>query len=518
MNKKQFLKPKYIFLIILLVQLIYMFFWCSQKEGFYIDELWSYGLSNSYYEPFLQLKDNYMNEFHESDYYKNYLVVNDNEAFRFDSVIYNQINDVHPPLFYSLLHLLSSIFRNTFSKWYGLAINIIFFICTEIYVYKISKHIIKTETSLNLIAPALYGFCLGTVSCVLYIRMYMVLSFWCIAFLYYSIRIMSNDRISDYIKCSLCALCGFLTQYYFVIFAFFVAISFFICTILQKKGKIILKYFLINILAGCIGIVLFPAAINHVLKTDRGQESISNIGTGIKELIHKIYDFKNVVSIDMFGNKLVLDIVFLVCLIIFIFLICQKKMKESIHVTALITLIISCAGYFLLISLIAPEIVSRYQYPIYPEVILIISMLLITICLYWDKSFIAYILCGLTIVLFLITPSFAKVPYLYKGYETGLEKVKECESAMGIYLTHGDHIVINDTLFLSNQKQTYPVKFEEIDKLIEVMSQKSVDEIVLYVNIYYDSEECSKKVANLFGLKNIEFIYDNAYTNIYHIY
>ena len=41
---------------LLLFELIFALFWGSKKEGYYIDEPWSYGLANSYYQPFLQLQ------------------------------------------------------------------------------------------------------------------------------------------------------------------------------------------------------------------------------------------------------------------------------------------------------------------------------------------------------------------------------------------------------------------------------------------------------------------------------
>lgn len=40
-------------LVIFAVLIVNALYWCAKKEGYYIDELWSYGLSNSYYSPFL---------------------------------------------------------------------------------------------------------------------------------------------------------------------------------------------------------------------------------------------------------------------------------------------------------------------------------------------------------------------------------------------------------------------------------------------------------------------------------
>ena len=51
--------------------------------------------------------------------FKDYLTVNKGEEFKLGSVIYNQTHDSHPPLFYLVLHLISSFFPGEFSKWFG---------------------------------------------------------------------------------------------------------------------------------------------------------------------------------------------------------------------------------------------------------------------------------------------------------------------------------------------------------------------------------------------------------------
>ena len=49
---RKFLRDKsshIIFICVLLIQIIFMIFYCDMKKGYFVDELWSYGLSNSYY-------------------------------------------------------------------------------------------------------------------------------------------------------------------------------------------------------------------------------------------------------------------------------------------------------------------------------------------------------------------------------------------------------------------------------------------------------------------------------------
>ncbi len=85
-----------------------------RKEGYYIDELRPYGLANSYYMPFLQEQEDYPDHWHGEGFYKNYLTAGEGETFSFASVYDNQVHDVHPPLYYFLLHFVCSLFEGDF--------------------------------------------------------------------------------------------------------------------------------------------------------------------------------------------------------------------------------------------------------------------------------------------------------------------------------------------------------------------------------------------------------------------
>ena len=107
---------KYLLIILILIALFfYTVLFFSKKESYDGDEIWSYGLANSYYNPFLHNsgtwdnnKDNrYLQNFNTwitGDTFHNYLTVQENERFTYDSVWYNQSADVHPPFYYALLH------------------------------------------------------------------------------------------------------------------------------------------------------------------------------------------------------------------------------------------------------------------------------------------------------------------------------------------------------------------------------------------------------------------------------
>ena len=197
-NRKD--KVKLGVLIILLCAV--MLFFINQKEGFHCDEIFSYGSSNSAYEnifwsyrdktpmhKFLEqkifqdgnildwtkrIKYYFIDNVEEKDQFitekmyeekmiwrtreeaKDYMDAQEN-TFNYASVYYNQVQDVHPPLFYFLVHTVSSIFSNTFSKYIIFFISLPFFIGTCILIWKI----------LNLIRKKIY---FNINSCIIWIK------------------------------------------------------------------------------------------------------------------------------------------------------------------------------------------------------------------------------------------------------------------------------------------------------------------------------------------------------------
>ncbi len=63
--------------------------------------------------------------------------------------------DVHPPLFYILVHFVSSIYLGHFSKYIIFSINLIFFILTCIFICKIFK--LYNKEKWGIVALILYG-------------------------------------------------------------------------------------------------------------------------------------------------------------------------------------------------------------------------------------------------------------------------------------------------------------------------------------------------------------------------
>lgn len=524
-------RKKLCMLFILLIVIVNALYWCGAKEGYYIDELWTYGLSNSYYMPFLQQQEGYMNEWHQPSFYMDYLSVNQDETFAYASVYSNQVSDVHPPSHYMLLHTVCSLFPEHFSKWFGLIINLFFFCLSVILLYKISGLIFGEGSYSSLIPPLLYGFSIGAVATLIYIRMYMMLTFWTLLFTFTIFRLMRESdakyRRSRLIGVSLSIAGGFLTQYYFVIFVFFFSLGYMAWNIITRKWRRIWE-FLIAAGAGAVcSILIFPACLRHIFMGYQGKQAFANASNDIHLFVQRLAEYLDAIVREVWGVhmglKLIL-IVFLALIIIGIWIFKKIRDLENqgfriwliVPKTECIMLFIAITGYFSVIAQISPEVADRYQFIIYPFCVLLPVSAMVYLLKKLQKESLIWIaaLCG--ILLMVHAYASEPVPYVYKGYKEAVCKIEtEYKNAPGIYVTTGDHLVINNCIFLAKQDMTYPLTLEQISEIDTICRDIDTEHMVLYVDIYYDEYKTAELVKELMGYSSCSLLYDNTFTQIY---
>ncbi len=284
-------------ILILILQILNALYWGDKKEGYYIDELWSYGLSNSYYAPFLQDKEGYMNEWHEPEFYMDYLIVNAKEEFAYDSVYDNQVQDVHPPLYYMILHTVCSLFTGKFSKWFGLIINILFFGGIIWLLYEISGEVLGKENCARLIPPLIYGFSSGALSTIMYIRMYTMLTFWVLLLVMLTFLAVRDYKKSTrlFIGIGMTVTAGLMTQYYFLIFAFFISAVYILWRMYYHRWKEVIEY-AVAVLGGVVvELLLFPASVSQILMGQKGKDSISNVFLGFRDFFGRLQQYNKII-------------------------------------------------------------------------------------------------------------------------------------------------------------------------------------------------------------------------------
>lgn len=260
-------------IVIILLQIVTAFYFCSKKQGYHYDENYSYYSSNV--TNGLVPTDN---EWKLSQDIEQEFYVTEGRGFDYKLVKQMQTYDVHPPLYYFVLHTVCSLTQGAFSKWQGLSINIFFYVLSIIMLVLNAGLLGKNNRLITLITVALFGFSPAIISGVTFIRMYMMLTFFCLATVYIHMKALSATKrswINFYIPVFALTYLGFMTHYYYIVFMFFVAAYMSIWLFVSRQTR--KESF---IYAGCVllGIVLeivtYPSCLSHIFRGYRGTEAI----------------------------------------------------------------------------------------------------------------------------------------------------------------------------------------------------------------------------------------------------
>lgn len=502
---------KIFYIICLILICILMFFWIDKKEGFHTDEVFSYGTSNCDDSNVYQIyggkdpdnemmldksiiktianvihynlnKDEFESEYEEirktkssvwrtREEAKEYVTLDKDEIFNYFVVYYNTGEDVHPPLFYFVVHLVSSLIVGNFSKYIIFSINLVFLILTLWIIRKIFC-VLKKE---HLIIPAtlLYGLSIGAISTVMFQRMYMMLTFFTVCFLYVNLKIYLNDfKLDKKLKWQLCLtiLFGFLTQYYFCIYAALVALLMLIFMIRRKDKENIKRYIIQFIKMAIIGIVIFIPCIYHIFFSYRG---IGGVESEFN-FIQKLYALVKNIFTAQFGS-IYLGIV---CILI-IAIIAFVKRKSVKNKELLLMIILPVIINILIIGKLVPYRSVRYVMNVLPLISIIIILILDR--LFIDKKKCSIVLTILSILLCMFSNLITTPSYLYVDYKEYKEIANKYKNHKFVFVCDGVFNHLKNIEELMIYEESLMVVPEKLDILTNDEKLKEEDEFILSI-------------------------------------
>lgn len=391
-----------------------IFIFVNDKKQCHCDEVYSYGLSNSFYQPFVGSQEFHMkdlkgvNEWISGDASHDYITVQEGEQFRYDSVWYNQGQDRHPPLFYVVIHTVCSFFPDTFSFWFGFIPNLVYFAVTQFFLYKLGKNILKSRY-LALLFCTFYGFTPAAISNTLFIRMYCMLTMWTVIFMYLHSRLSiteNNVKIKQFIPFTVITALGVLTQYLFLFVAFVTAVCYCLWYIINKKYKTFLIYGFSMLTGALLLFAIFPKGIDHLFY-EGGNASgylIAQFPITVRYMLSDVFAVSQSIFVwlAVFLPPFIGILIILSLPVLFLFRdkldlkqlpkkftgklkgIFKLKLSERIKglkskQPVIFVLFISTAVIMVLVSDTVPYLMgyaNRYLYIIYPFVVLIVFILI----------------------------------------------------------------------------------------------------------------------------------------------
>lgn len=539
------MKNKRIFLScmigLLLLQLVAVVWFGMQKQGYHYDEYYSYYSSNVTYA----LVPTDM-EWKDTAEIRSEFMAMEGEGLGYGMVRLMQSLDVHPPLYYYLLRTVCWLSKGIFSKWQGLIINIVFFILSWLVLAKITKKVTDNDQTKICAVCALFGFSPAIFSGVMFIRMYMMLTFVCLLILYVHIcAIVSQKRTLKgfYLPVCLLSFIGFHIHYYFAVFLFFLAAAESLYLFFHKESRKESFLYAGSVIVGLIlSVLLYPASLKHIFRGYRGTEAqdaffdMGNIG-------ERLSFFFNLTNEYVFGNMLV--ILLLCVLLLGVTVRANARMKKVLNDTKqtvekkqnklcpqkqVISLIAFVTlGYFLVVAktaLLNAEEAIRYEMPVYGLLVVIMVVglgnLLESLQNEKNHKWLSGMFAGLIILTLFGELSGLvnnKVCFLYPQDEENIAWAEQHKSDAVVYIYNPTNkwMIWDDSGELMQYEQIYFVSSEnEIVAADKRLSQE--DTVYAYVMRGEDSQRILQEIASENGgFTECEPVRELLYCDLYRL-
>ena len=387
MNKKIDKKLLIGFGVIWVVLMAAAFYFCTLKQGFHEDEYYTYystARTNGFY-----VEDG---EWMDQETYRNEFVVLPDERFQYGLVKQVQSWDVHPPMYYWVFHTVASLVPGVFSKWIGLSVNLFFHGINLILLTYMSYLASGRDVRISYLATLVFGLSPASMSGVVFIRMYEMLTTFVLLCAVLHICAVQRPQgeteweedlsfVKRLLLMAVVTYVGFLTQYYYFIFLFYMALAF--CVYLLWRERSLQKclwYGISQAAAFALAYLTYPSCLGQMFRGQRGAQATENF-FDLSNTFERIWFFLDLMNGYVFGY------LFFVILIVVIFLAVRvhqsgrvnaKKGSEQDGLRFGISfwmLLFAAAGYFLTVSktaLLLGETSNRYQLPIYGIVVFLL--------------------------------------------------------------------------------------------------------------------------------------------------
>ena len=514
---------------LLVFQTAVLLLFAGQKKGFFVDEIYSWGLANSYYKPDVALYDVF-DHWITGEEFNDYITVRPDQRFAYGSVYYNQTQDVHPPLFYMLLHTVSSLTPGRFSKWQAVAVNLLFYMGCLYLLYKTAALLLDGD-GYAAAAMLLWGLSPGGLSTGIFARMYMMMTFFTMAGVYTFVKLLLDGQTAKrLVALAAVTFLGLLTQYYFVFLAFFLSGFYVLWKLYERKWKEAAVFAVVML--GAVGamVLCFPACIAHLTRPDNfvAEETGRNLTT-FAAVPTNLIAFISSINMDFLGGRIretaaVAAVAFAGGLLYR----WRRKKRGGTPVypadrktVTVLGLTAACILSFLCIVVVAVVPGARYLYNLYP--------VMAVLGVWWAVHLTDWCLCGrkaapvyaamLLGMGFLYGTGYGRgcVQYLYPENEARVRAASENSGCYCLYVTdYRNAPLTQDLLELSGYRGIYISSAGHLDRLPVILAEKgTVDSLVVYVDTNdfwssgYDDARVLEQIKKETGYHESRFLYEN---------
>lgn len=542
----------------------------AQKEGYHMDELLSYELSNAKFNPWivptqpegrlakfvrsevdgenlgetfrnltfvagdlLKNRGNSLLATYQADIYdepvwitgeqfQDYITVEKGDSFNYLSVYFNVKDDNHPPLHFMLLHTISSIWQGKAEPFMGCLINLAAVLGCCALMMALGRLLGGKGARLGILAALMYGLSSGAVATTLLIRMYGLMTFFCVALFYIHVKKWQKKEFTSHNKGLIAVtVLGFLTQYFFLFYCICLAGVTAALLIGEKRWKDLKCYVRSMVIAAAVGLVIFPFAISDVFSSGRGVEALGNLKNGMDGYGTRLAAFGQILLTRLFGSpKSALGHGILLVLFLLITGLVwgawrEWKGRRIQNGPLLLMFLIPPVGYFLLAARMSPYLVDRYIMAVFPFAMMGCACLIMGVCRLIAMGREEWIadagtasrLSTLSSMLLVIWAGILCLnnlrgydgEYLYRGYSKQEQVSREYAGLPCICIYDGVGYYEN-LLEFTNYGQTLLTKVDELQNRRDKNSLDGLDEAVVLIKQNADAGQAQAVLEEQYGL------------------
>ena len=524
------------------------FYFCTQKQGFHEDEYYTYystARTNGFY-----VEDG---QWMERETYRNEFVVLPEARFQYGLVKLVQSWDVHPPVYYWVFHTVASMVPDVFSKWIGLSINLFLHGINIILLTRLSHLTVGQGSKLPLFVTLFWGLGPAVLSGVVFIRMYEMLTmFILLCGILHIHTVQRNEKKLPAVRClvpmAAVTYLGFLTQYYYFIFLFYLAIAFCVWLLWRDRNiRNCLRYGISQGIAFVLAYLTYPSCLGQMFRGQRGAQATGNFFNW-SNTAGRIGFFYDLMNRYVFGHLLTIFLLLIPVLSGAIYLWNRRAVKDGTEQASMTDerqqnvefspcfwmLAFTVIGYFLTVAktaLLFGETSNRYQLPIYGIVVLVVFM---TIRELWHVLTSVYPECGkykkytetaaviLCLLAVLLVHWKDGMMFLYREDEEQIAFAKKCaaQGTPAVYLYQpGEEWCIwdvADELFMYPKVYFVAADGSSVDRLDDV-EIRNADSLVVYIAASADDTEQTMRVAAGANIKSgCTRIFNEKYCDVWY--
>lgn len=401
-EKKQRRTERICFAVVWAVLMAAAFYFCMQKQGFHEDEFYTYystARTNGFYVEDGQWMD--------GETYRKEFVVLPEERFQYGLVKQVQSWDVHPPMYYWVFHTAASFVPGVFSKWIGLSVNLIFHGINLILLTYLSYLICEKRRRTALLVTVFYGLSPAAMSGVVFIRMYEMLTVFVLLCAVLHVRAVRKSEsgsgrenrlpfLTFLLPMAAVTYVGFLTQYYYFIFLFYMGLAFCVYLLWRDRNlRSCLQYGISQGAAFVLAYLTYPVCLGQMFRGQRGAQAANNF-FDLSNTLTRVRFFFDLLDEYVFGNFLSVFLLLIVVMALAVYFRRHRGLLEGENggrrrkpegkaggcpagqETDRILygmLLFTAAGYFLTVAktaLLLGSTSNRYQLPIYGIIVLLV--------------------------------------------------------------------------------------------------------------------------------------------------